>query len=54
MKSNSLTLALLVALALYTIEAFAKGTTGHYDNSYAHGGYQGHAHEDHIYGYDSV
>ena len=30
------------------------GTTGHYENQYAHGGHQDHAHEDHIYGYDSV
>ena len=30
------------------------GTTGHYENQYAHSGHQDHAHEDHIYGYDSV
>jgi len=30
------------------------GSTGHYGNQYGHGGFDDHAHEDHIYGYDSV
>ncbi len=42
------------ALALGVSAVAAFGTTGHYDNDYGHGGFQDHAHEDHIYGYDSV
>ena len=43
-----------IAFALGVASATAFGTTGHYGNQYGHGGYQDHAHEDHIYGYDSV
>ena len=42
------------ALALCVAGAAAFGTTGHYNNQYAHKGQSDHAHEDHIYGYDSV
>jgi len=42
------------ALALCVAGAAAFGTTGHYNNKYAHSGQQDHAHEDHMYGYDSV
>jgi hypothetical protein len=42
------------ALALSAACVSAFGTTGHYNNKYGHGGMQDHAHEDHIYGYDSV
>ena len=30
------------------------GTTGHFENSYGHGGNDDHNHDDHKYGYDSV
>lgn len=41
-------------LAAIAASASAFGTTGHYGNQYGHGGHDDHAHEDHIYGYDSV
>ena len=54
MKTSSFTLALVAAVAASIRGTHAKGTTGHYDNSFGHAGEQDHDHEDHIYGYDSV
>ena len=42
------------AFALLGASVAAFGTTGHYNNNYAHKGQGDHAHEDHVYGYDSV
>ena len=57
MKSFSLALVAGIASA-YSGKATATregyGTTGHYKNSYGHGGYDDHDHHDHIYGYDSI
>jgi len=48
------TFALALGIASAAAQPGGWGTTGHYDNSYGHGGHPDHAHEDHIYGYDSV
>ena len=55
MKSFSLALVAGIASA-YSAKATREGygTTGHYKNSYGHGGYDDHDHHDHIYGYDSI
>ena len=42
------------AFALLGASVAAFGTTGHFNNNYAHKGQGDHAHEDHVYGYDSV
>jgi hypothetical protein len=54
MRTFALALGFAAAQANYGSNVGGYGTTGHYDNSFGHGGHQDHANEDHIYGYDSV
>ena len=54
MKSFALTAVFGAASASYGLGSRSYGTTGHYGNQYGHAGRDDHAHNDHIYGYDSV